>query len=655
MLFLSRQGEAKVAHFDPLRAGTLFVILSLWVGCAAGEEPPVVQGNSPASMNRELPLASSLVPSSPVILQPHHGQFLNTQSPTFSGTAGPGHTVKVYVNDSPLGSTLANLAGLWSLSSPVALIDGTYAAKASATDGAGDTSEPSATISFTVDTIAPQPPSVTAPADGSRLRNSSPIFSGVAEIGNTVRVFVNGIELGSTAVASSGNWSLPSPGALIDGSYEVVTRSIDEAGNTSEPSATITFTVDTVVPNPPTIEVPACVRTSPVCRGFAEPGSVIRLYLDATSGASTAVADSQGQWSLTLPSVLSDGSHVVRATATDAASNESNASPSVAFVLDTVSPSPPAVTSHADGAVVRTARILFQGTAEPHSTIFASVDGDDVCATETTASGTWECTVTRVLPEGLHQFSAAAEDCAGNRSPASSLAFTVNRVVSQISSPQEGGYIRAPLLVVTGTAEPGSSIEVVVDQAHVIAAQADSAGAWSVTLSAPLSEGTHSLSVTVIDTAGNPVTTTLSFTVDTTPPETLFSGEAPQLQSSPPRATFEFSSEAGATFECSRDGASFSPCQSPLTFEGLQDGEHTFSVRAKDRAGNVDSSPATASWSQSTPVEEEEEEEEEEKEEEEGGCSAARGTVPSLLAWLTLALFAARWRGRGHRASARRW
>ena len=60
------------------------------------------------------------------------------------------------------------------------------------------------------------------------------------------------------------------------------------------------------------------------------------------------------------------------------------------------------------------------------------------------------------------------------------------------------------------------------------------------------------------------------------------------------RATFTFSSpEPGVTFECSIDGEPFSPCTSPFTTRRLRGGTHTFQVRARDAAGNVDPTPAT--------------------------------------------------------------
>ncbi len=62
-------------------------------------------------------------------------------------------------------------------------------------------------------------------------------------------------------------------------------------------------------------------------------------------------------------------------------------------------------------------------------------------------------------------------------------------------------------------------------------------------------------------------------------------------------AVFTFSaSETGAKFECKLDGAAFAPCTSPQPIGDLADGEHTFSVRATDLAGNTDDTPATRTF-----------------------------------------------------------
>ena len=62
-------------------------------------------------------------------------------------------------------------------------------------------------------------------------------------------------------------------------------------------------------------------------------------------------------------------------------------------------------------------------------------------------------------------------------------------------------------------------------------------------------------------------------------------------------ATFQFtSSENNSTFLCSLDGSPFSPCSSPVAYSGLQDGNHTFQVKAVDQAGNQDPSPASRAW-----------------------------------------------------------
>lgn len=85
---------------------------------------------------------------------------------------------------------------------------------------------------------------------------------------------------------------------------------------------------------------------------------------------------------------------------------------------------------------------------------------------------------------------------------------------------------------------------------------------------------------------------------DTTPPDTsIASGPSATTITSARTATFTFSAtENGVTYEVSVDGAAYAAQTSPLQLTNLSDGTHNISVRARDAAGNVDLSPAIASW-----------------------------------------------------------
>ena len=48
------------------------------------------------------------------------------------------------------------------------------------------------------------------------------------------------------------------------------------------------------------------------------------------------------------------------------------------------------------------------------------------------------------------------------------------------------------------------------------------------------------------------------------------------------------------------DGAAFSECSSPQAYSGLADGSHSFAVRARDAVGNVDTTPASFTWTVDT-------------------------------------------------------
>ena len=83
---------------------------------------------------------------------------------------------------------------------------------------------------------------------------------------------------------------------------------------------------------------------------------------------------------------------------------------------------------------------------------------------------------------------------------------------------------------------------------------------------------------------------------DKTPPETKITSHPKSLTEST-SATFEFfCNEASCRYQCKMDLGKWEDCTSPKTYTGLLEGEHTFSVRAIDSAGNVDDTPASYTW-----------------------------------------------------------
>jgi len=113
---------------------------------------------------------------------------------------------------------------------------------------------------------------------------------------------------------------------------------------------------------------------------------------------------------------------------------------------------------------------------------------------------------------------------------------------------------------------------------------------WSSGASGPVT-----ITARALDAARNSATSSVTITVDNTPPDTMLTSTPAGV--APESATFEFAaSEQGSTFECSLDGGAFVACTSPRSYTGLAPGTHGFSVRAVDALGNVDPTPASYSW-----------------------------------------------------------
>jgi hypothetical protein len=101
----------------------------------------------------------------------------------------------------------------------------------------------------------------------------------------------------------------------------------------------------------------------------------------------------------------------------------------------------------------------------------------------------------------------------------------------------------------------------------------------------PLPAGRHTLSVYAVDPAGNadPTPATYSWTIDLTPPNIT----SLRVTKSGHDVTMRFGADEPSKFQCKRDSGAYVNCTSPKVFSGVPSGNHTFTVRPKDRAGNL--------------------------------------------------------------------
>ncbi len=118
----------------------------------------------------------------------------------------------------------------------------------------------------------------------------------------------------------------------------------------------------------------------------------------------------------------------------------------------------------------------------------------------------------------------------------------------------------------------------------------------------PLAEGAHIFQVYASNGDGDGSVASAAWEIDVTPPDTSIV-ESPSSPTSDNTPVFTFTSaDPGATFECSVDGAAAAACTSPYTTSPLANGPHEFEVYAIDAAGNVDATPAQASFEVETGV-----------------------------------------------------
>ncbi len=549
-------------------------------------------------------------PAAPVVSTPANGSLINSSKPVYTGTAEANSTVTVYVDGTAVGTATADASGNWSFTQPSALAQSSHTVKATAKDAAGNVSPDSNINTFTVDTTPPLAPVVNTPPDNSSTNNPRPVYTGTAEAGSTVTVYVDGTAVGTTTASATSTWSFVQPTALADGGHTVMATATDAAGNVSPDSNTNNFIIDTVSPVAPVVLTPAdgsVINTNtPEYSGDAQGlAATVTVYVDGTPVGTASVIG--GSWTFTQPFPLTDGVHTVMVISQDRAGNVSPNSNTNTFTVDTAPPAPPVVLTPADGSHTNNTTPLYTGTAEAGSTVTVYVDGTAVGTTTANASGAWSLTQPTALPEGSHSVKATATDTVGNVSGFSNTnTFTVDTTPPPAPvalTPANGSHTNNAKPTYTGTAEANTTVTVYVDGTAVGTTTANASGSWSFTPITALPEGSHSVKATATDAAGNVsvFSNTNTFTVDTTPPAApVVSTPANGSRTTNTTPTYTGTAEAGATVTVYVDGTAVGTTTATAAGSwsftqptALPEGAHTVSATATDAAGNTSASSNT--------------------------------------------------------------
>ena len=324
----------------------------------------------------------------------------------------------------------------------------------------------------------------------------------------------------------------------------------------------------------------------------AEPGATFECKLDRPSGAGTyALCTSPQAYTAAL-----DGSYTFSVRAIDAAGNVDPTPATRTFTVDTTTPDTTINTGPTGTITTGAASFTFSGTELGLARSSASSTAPARPPARTRSAPRRRRT--RALADGTYTFSVRAIDAAGNLDPTPATRTLHGRHDGAGHDPD--GH---PADVQLHPSEAGATFECKLDGPG--ATTGTYAACTSPQNLGTLADGTYTFSVRAKDAAGNvdPTPATRTFTVDTTAPDTTINS-GPTGTIAATTASFAFSSEAGATFECKLDRPSgagtYATCTSPQAYSGLTDGAYTFSVRAKDAAGNVDATPATRTFTVDT-------------------------------------------------------
>ncbi|WP_320725284.1 Ig-like domain-containing protein [Enterobacter cloacae] len=599
------------------------------------------------------------------------GDVTDDSQPSFSGEGTPGNTIIIKDNDKEIGSVIVDDEGKWSFTPKDELAEGEHNVVVVEEDPLGNEGDPSDPIQIIVDTTPPAKPDMADAQDntgpitgqlkgGDVTDETRPVFSGKGEPGDTVTIYDGDEVLGTTVIDDKGNWTLKPEKPLGEGDHSITVTQTDKAGNTSDPSEALEFEVDTTAPDASAnvLNITAVADdvgdrqgnvasgditddSKPLISGIGEAGNTVFVYTTDSSGKhliGTAVVGSDGTWSLTPETPLTEGLNKLTLETQDPAGNRvAGEAPSYDINLLIPVSTAPSINSVVDNAEPHVGPLqkgestndttpTLSGSAAPGD-IVSILDNGKVIGTVTADSnGKWAFTPDTALADGKHTFTVTATDAAGNArtsgtfpividtaAPSPAENIVINDNVGDKQGPVGPGDTtddQSPTL--SGEAEPGSVVDIYDNDEKIGSVIVDDEGKWSYTPDTPLAKGDHEITTTVTDPSGNTSEPSpgISFTVDPDPnqvtvgevvddqgpivgnlkPGTVTDDVRPELSGKgKPGSTvtiMDGDDVLGSTVVDPDGNWTFTPEQD------LADGDHSLTVISKDPAGNEVTSPS---------------------------------------------------------------
>lgn len=445
------------------------------------------------------------------------------------------------------------------------LAEGTYLVEVTALDSAGN---PSASIShtFTVDITVPILNLSAAISGLTNLDHNTLTFSANENVSFTCNIDAAGFAACSSPLEISG---------LADGGHSVDVIATDLAGNVSA-TGNASWIVDASAPN-------TLLTAEQLNR------NTFRFTLGSSESPVTFVCSSDGAvfQSCSSPVTLTfaDGDHTFAAKAIDAAGNTDGVGASHTFtVLPVVTTS--IVSATATGLTNSPSQTISFTSNYPSATFLCSVDGSAAaaCASPVTYSG---------LADGAHSFLVKAIDTFGTIDTSGASISWTKDTIAPSTSLDTTQNTHNTFTFNFHSNEPGT---------FICSIDGGAFAPCPSTLNYTATIGSHSIVARAVDLAGNTDQEGASdLFMATAPLNTIInSASATNLVNFSTQTIAFSSSVSGATFKCALDSGAMAPCTSPVSFSGLSEGAHTFTVKAVAPWGQTDNVGASVSWSVDT-------------------------------------------------------